>query len=68
MDTPATLRKRPASSLLNSKARQPTASVVNISLSRVRQRSALGPHPPTDNDFMPGKEGVIAREIVASRV
>ena len=62
MDTPATSQKHTASSLLNAKARQPTASVVSISPPR-----AWYP-PSTDNDFMPGREGVIAREIVASHV
>ena len=36
MDTPATLRKHPASSLLNAKARQPTASVGSISPPRAQ--------------------------------
>ena len=66
MDTPATSRKRPASLLLNAKAHQPTASVVSISPSLAWRRLALGPHPPTDNDFMPGRKSVFVREIVAS--
>ena len=45
MDTPATSWKRPASSLLSAKARQPTASVVSISLPRARRCPTLGNAP-----------------------
>ena len=61
MDTPVNSRKRPASSLLNAKAHQPTASVGSISPPRA------WPPPPTDNEFMLRKEGVMAKEIVASQ-
>ena len=46
MDTPATSRKRPASSPLNVKAFEPTCSVRSISPPRARRCLALGPHPP----------------------
>jgi len=44
MDTPATLWKHPASSPLNAKACQPTASVESISPPRTWRHLALGPH------------------------
>ena len=59
MDTPATLRKRPASSLLNTKARQSTASVGSISPPRA------WPSPPTNNGFMPGREEIVASHVQA---
>ena len=67
MDTPATLRKYPASSLLNAKARQPPlASGASLCLA-LSDAPHLAP-TPSKIGFMPGREGVIAREIVASRV
>ena len=74
MDTPVTSQKRPASSPLNVKAFEPTCSVRSIFPPRARRCLALGPHPPpTMRSCFIGtgiKEGggVIAREIVASRV
>ena len=50
MDTPATLRKRPASSPLNAEARQPPASVGSISPPRVL-RSAPTPHLAYTHDM-----------------
>ena len=67
---PATSRKRPAFSPLNDEARQPTGSVGSISPLRAWRRLAVGLYPPTmtmGSCFF-GREGVIAREIVASRV
>ena len=71
MDTPAALRKRPASSPLNIKAFEPTCSIRSISPPRARWCLALGPHPPPTmrSCFIgTGRGGVIAREIIASRV
>ena len=76
MDTPATSRKRPASSPLNVKACQPTCSVRSISPPRARRCLALGSHPPTDNEVMlyqyrkggGGGGRNRARESVASRI
>ena len=62
MDTPATSWKRPTSSPLNAETRQPTASVGSISLPRA------WPPPSTMRSRFAGREGVIAREIVASCV
>ena len=56
MDTPATSRKRPASSPLNAEARQPTASVGSISPPR-----AWPPHP-TDDEVMLYRKGGRNRE------
>ena len=58
MDTPATLRKCPASSPLNAKARQPTASVGRISPSRT------WPPPLTNNEVMLYRKGGHNREKV----
>ena len=66
MDTPATSRKRPASSPLNVEAFQPTCSVRSIFPPRAWPSS-----PPTMRSCFIGTGGgggVIAREIVASRV
>ena len=73
MDTPATSRKRPASSPLNVKACQPTCRVRSISPPRARRCLALGPHPPPTmrSCFIStgrGGGGVIVRESVAYRV
>ena len=60
MDTPATSRKRPASSPLNDEARQPTARIGNISPPRVllsatpralRSAPTLPPSPPRRNFY-----------------
>ena len=65
----------PCSSPLNVKAVPPTCSVRSISTPHARRCLALGPHPPPTirSCFIGtgrggGGGGVIAREIVASRV
>ena len=71
MDTPATSRKRPASSPLNVKAFQPTCSVRSIFPPRTRRCLVPGPHPPPTmrSCFIgTGRGGLIVREIVASCV
>ena len=53
MDTPATSRKRSASSPLNAEARYPTGSVRSISpLCARRSRLRARPPPPTDNEVI----------------
>ena len=68
MDTPATSRRCPPSSPLNTEARKPTASLESISSLRARQRPALGSHPPPTKRSCftqlcgTGREGVISKE------